>query len=156
MARLCAPPYSIVNRVILSAPSTSCKQGLFILYVWSLVTIRETREGWPLLAVETDETEMNELFLGWFVGRVVQVQEIFFLALAALVGPVQNIFSRTVHNFNSFIPIACSKLGRQSCWATMSLSMCLWSQYIASLSLPSPAGLDKQRSRDMQSQVGQY
>jgi hypothetical protein len=31
-------------------------------------------------------------FLGWFVGFVVTVQAIFVLALASLVGPVQNIF----------------------------------------------------------------
>jgi hypothetical protein len=35
----------------------------------------------------------------------VPVKEIF-PALAALVGPVKNIFSLTVHNFNSSVPIA--------------------------------------------------
>ncbi len=46
---------------------------------------RETREGWPLL---TDETEVNGdskraidrgSFLGWLVGLVMTVQEIFVL-----------------------------------------------------------------------------
>jgi hypothetical protein len=51
---------------------------------------RETREGWPLLTVE--RTNEKGFFLGWLVGLVVLVQEIFCSALAALVGPVQNIF----------------------------------------------------------------
>ncbi len=38
--------------------------------------------------------------------HVVQVQVIFFSALAALVGPVQNIFLLTVHYFNSFVLLA--------------------------------------------------
>ncbi len=65
---------------------------------------RETWEGWPLLAVET-AVKWKGSFLGWFVRLVVPVKEIF-PALAALVGPVQNIFSLTVHNFNSSFPIA--------------------------------------------------
>jgi hypothetical protein len=36
----------------------------------------------------------------------VPVQEIFCSDLAVLVGPVQNIFFLTVHNFNFFVPIA--------------------------------------------------
>jgi hypothetical protein len=45
----------------------------------------------------------------------VPVQEFFCSALAALVGPVQNIFFLTVHYFN-FLSPSPSKLGRQSCW----------------------------------------
>jgi hypothetical protein len=51
------------------------------LYVLS----KETREGWPQLTVETevngDSKSTNERgsFLGWFVGLVVPVQEIFVL-----------------------------------------------------------------------------
>ncbi len=47
---------------------------------------RETREGWPLLTVETEanggsrSTLLKGSFLGWFVGIVVPVQEIFVLA----------------------------------------------------------------------------
>ncbi len=48
-------------------------------------TDRETREEWPLLPVETEgewrlkRGEMKGVFLGWFVGLVVLVQEILFL-----------------------------------------------------------------------------
>jgi hypothetical protein len=42
---------------------------------------RETIEGWPMLTVETevngDSKSTNERVLGWFVGLVVPVQEIF-------------------------------------------------------------------------------
>ncbi len=43
-----------------------------------------TREGWPLLTVETEVTgessnERGPYWLGWFVGPVVPVQEIFVL-----------------------------------------------------------------------------
>jgi hypothetical protein len=46
----------------------------------------------------------------------------FYPALAALVGPVQNIFFITVHYFYSFVPIV-----QQSMQAVMLyLNMCLW------------------------------
>jgi hypothetical protein len=50
---------------------------------------RETREGWPLLTVETEVNGLGTQrvqgsFLGRFVGFVVLVQETFI--------PVQNIF----------------------------------------------------------------
>ena len=43
--------------------------------------IRETREGWPLLTVDTDvnEDSKNTNERGWFVGLVVLVQENFVL-----------------------------------------------------------------------------
>ncbi len=44
-------------------------------------------------------------------------------ALAALVGPVQNIFSRALAYFSSFVPIAFSK-GTQPCWVAC-LSVCV-------------------------------
>jgi hypothetical protein len=43
----------------------------------------------------------------------------FCSALAALIGPVQNIFFLTVHYFDSFC-----KLGRQPCWVAY-LSVCV-------------------------------
>jgi hypothetical protein len=46
-------------------------------------------------------------------------------ALAALVGPVQNIFFLTVHYFNSFVPIA-RQAGHAAVLGRLSLSMCLW------------------------------
>jgi hypothetical protein len=67
--------------------------------------VRETREGWPLLTVETEangesrSTILKGSFLGWLVGLVVPVQEIFVLPWAALVGTVQNIFFLTVSYF---------------------------------------------------------
>jgi hypothetical protein len=51
--------------------------------------LRETREGWPLLAVEIEATGIyGEQMTGgpFFVGSL-----IFYPALAALVSPVQNI-----------------------------------------------------------------
>ncbi len=45
----------------------------------------ETREGWPLLTVETEvngglkEYQGKGSFLGWFIGVVLPVQEIFVL-----------------------------------------------------------------------------
>ncbi len=46
---------------------------------------RETKEGWPLLTVETQvngdskSTNTKEFFRGWFVGLVMPVQETFIL-----------------------------------------------------------------------------
>jgi hypothetical protein len=43
---------------------------------------RETREGWPLLTVESGvngDSKWKESFLCWIVGLVVPVQEIFVL-----------------------------------------------------------------------------
>jgi hypothetical protein len=48
----------------------------------------------------------------------------FCSALAALVGPVQNIFFLTAHYFNSFVPIA--QQARQTVMpGHLSLSVCL-------------------------------
>jgi hypothetical protein len=71
-------------------------------------TTSETREGRPLLTVETevngDSYAMKGvLFHGWFVGLVVPVQEIFFPALAALVGPVFYIIFSPHHRQFLFI-----------------------------------------------------
>ncbi len=62
----------------------------------------ETREGWPLLTVETkvnrDSKRTNErgLSLGWFIALVVPVQGIFVLPCCS---------SKPIHFFNSFVPI---------------------------------------------------
>ncbi len=78
-----------------------------------IVLSRETREGWPQLSVETevkrDSKRTNER--GPFL---VGTRE-FRYALAALVGPVQNIFFLSVHCFNYFVPIA-KQASRQPCW----------------------------------------
>jgi hypothetical protein len=52
-------------------------------FLFPYVVCRENREGWPLLTVKTeangDSMSTNEkgFFLGWFVGRIVPVQELF-------------------------------------------------------------------------------
>jgi hypothetical protein len=86
------------------------------------VHTRETREGWPLLTVETEVNGDSKITnekgpslvgsLGLLCGGT---KDICSFALAALVGPVQNIFFLTVPYFNSFVLIAL-KLGRQPCW----------------------------------------
>jgi hypothetical protein len=48
----------------------------------------------------------------------------FFPALAALVGPVQNIFSSPVHNFNSFEPVT-QQAGQAAVQGRLSLGVCL-------------------------------
>jgi hypothetical protein len=48
----------------------------------------------------------------------------FCSALAALVTPVQNIFSLTVQYFHSFVPIA-QQAGQASVLGRLSLSICL-------------------------------
>jgi hypothetical protein len=48
----------------------------------------------------------------------------FCPALAALVGPVQNIFFLSVHYFDSFVPIA-QQAGEAVVQSRLSLNMCL-------------------------------
>jgi hypothetical protein len=68
------------------------------------VVSRKTREGWPLLTVETevkrDSKRTNER------GPFLVGTRDFCSSLAALVCPVQNIFLLSVHCFNYFVPIA--------------------------------------------------
>ncbi len=72
---------------------------------------KETREGWPLLTVETevngDSKSTNERGPSLLdsLGLSRQYKR-FFSAFAALVGPAQIIFSLTVHYFNFFVLIA--------------------------------------------------
>jgi hypothetical protein len=93
---------------------------------------RETREGWSMLS----ETEANgdlwsttemDLLLGWFVRLLVSMQEIFFLPLAALVSPVQNIYScHTLFHF-TYVSPSPSNLGMQAVVpGRLSLNKCLW------------------------------
>ena len=49
----------------------------------------------------------------------------FCSAMAALVGPVQNIFSLTVHYFNSFVPIT-QQAGQAVVQNRLSINVCLW------------------------------
>ena len=73
----------------------------------------------------THRVQMKGSFLGWFIELVVPVQEIFCPALAALVGPVQNIFSLTIHYFTSFVPIA-QQAGQAVVQRRLSLNKCLY------------------------------
>ncbi len=70
---------------------------------------RETREGWPLLTVETEVngTQRGQMrgVLSCLVCWVYRAD--FYSASTALVGPVQNVFfSLSVQYFNTFFPIA--------------------------------------------------
>jgi hypothetical protein len=60
--------------------------------------------------------------VGWFVGVVMPVEQIFF-CLGCLVGPVQNIFLLTVHY--SYVSIT-QQAGQAAVLGRLSLSMCLW------------------------------
>ena len=48
----------------------------------------------------------------------------FCSALAALVGPVQNMFFITIHYYNSFVPIA-QQAGQAAVLGRLSISVCL-------------------------------
>jgi hypothetical protein len=78
--------------------------------LYLFIIARETTEGWPLLVVEAESnwdsrsTSERGPFLGWFVGLVEQVQEIFVLPW--LLKPTYYNFFLTVHYFISFVPVA--------------------------------------------------
>jgi hypothetical protein len=64
--------------------------------------------------------------LSWLVGWACRADtRDFSSALAAPVGPVQNIFFLTIRYLNSFDPIA-QQPGREAVMGRLSLSMCLW------------------------------
>ncbi len=91
------------------------------------------REGWPLLAVETevnrDSKSTNErdlslvgsFCLSW---RCQYKRFLFSLRFAALVCPVQNIIFLTIHYF-SFVPISQQAAGQAAALGRLSLSVCL-------------------------------
>jgi hypothetical protein len=66
-------------------------------------------------------------FLGWFVGLVVPIQEIFFLPLLLYSRPSTKYFFRlTVHYFNAFVPIA-QQARQAAVLGRLSLNMRLYS-----------------------------
>jgi hypothetical protein len=80
------------------------------------VKARETREGWPLLTVETEvnwdsrnTTERGPSMVGSLGMR-------FLFCLGCFSRPNTKYFSLTVHYFNSFVSIAQQVGGRQLCW----------------------------------------
>jgi hypothetical protein len=91
---------------------------------------RDFRDGWPLLTVETEvngdlnSTNERDPSLVGFVGLFMPVQEICS-ALAALLGPVQNIFFLTLHYFDFYVLIA-QQAGQATMLGRLPLSMCLW------------------------------
>ncbi len=91
----------------------------------------ETREGWPLLTVETevngDSKRTNERgHLSWLVCWACSADtRDFCSALAALAGPVQNIFFLTVHYFNAFVPIPQQQAGQAAVLGCLSFSVCV-------------------------------
>jgi hypothetical protein len=90
----------------------------------------ETGEGWPLLTVETevngDSKSTNEKRVpSWLVLWACRAgTRDFCPALAALVGPVQNVFFLTVHNFHSFVHIG-QQAGQAVVLGRFSHSTCL-------------------------------
>jgi hypothetical protein len=72
----------------------------------------------------THEVQMKGV-LHWLVYWALRAGTIdFCLALAAPVGPVQNIFFLTVHYFNSFVPIV-QQAGQAVVQGRLSLNVCL-------------------------------
>ncbi len=59
------------------------------------------------------------------VGSSCQYIRDFCVALAALVGPVQNIFFLTVHNFNSFVPMCPASWEGSRAGSPVSYPMCV-------------------------------
>jgi hypothetical protein len=105
--------------------------SVFLLSVQQVCVFacRETKEGWPLLTVETEVWRLKEYkrkgsFRAWFVGLFMPVQEILVLSLlAALVGTT--FFFLTVHYFDFYVPIA-QQAGQAAMLGRLPLSMCLW------------------------------
>ncbi len=94
------------------------KEGHTRILHWLLVWIRETREGWPLLTVETEvrgDSKEHKSFLGWFVRLIVLVQNIFFLPWL-LYSAQYKIFFSSPYTISVPLSPSPSKLGRQSCW----------------------------------------
>ncbi len=88
------------------------------------VRSRETREGWPLLTVETElqsmgtqRVQMKGSFLCWFVGLVVPVQD-FFVQPCLLQSAQYKIFFSSPYIISIHLSPSPNKLGRQSCWIT--------------------------------------
>ncbi len=97
------------------------------------ICARETRERCPLLTVEIEVNGIQRVqmkgALPWLVSWACRAgTRDFCSTLAALVGPVQNIFFLTVHFFNSFVTIAQQAgHGQAAVLGRLSLHKCLWS-----------------------------
>jgi hypothetical protein len=88
---------------------------------------RDYRDGWLLLTVETQvKGHLMKGVLSWFVLWAYRAgTRDLCSALAALVGPVQNMFFITIHYYNFFVPFA--QQARQAAMlGRLSISACLW------------------------------
>ena len=100
----------------------------------NIETSRETREGWPLLTVETEvngDSKRTKRVLPWLVFWDCRAGKQDFVLPWTLVGPVQNIFSLTVHYFNSIVAIA-QQARQAAVLGPLPLSRCLWRQVVRS------------------------
>ncbi len=82
---------------------------------------RETREGWPLLTVETEANgdSMSTRVLPWLVRWARRAGTRYVCpALAALVGHIQNTFFSSPYTISIHLSPSPSKLSRQSCRVT--------------------------------------
>jgi hypothetical protein len=71
------------------------------------------------------QREQMKGILSWLVRCACHAGANFCFALAALVGPVQNILFLTVHYFQTFVTIA-QQAGHAAVLGRLSLSVCLW------------------------------
>ncbi len=90
-----------------------------------------TREGWPLLTVETEvnryskSTNAKEFSVGWLVRLVMPVSRDFYPALAALVSPVKQKFPyRTLFQSMCLHRLA-QQPGQAVVQGRLSLNVCL-------------------------------
>ncbi len=93
---------------------------------------RETRQGWPLLTVETDVNgdlkgtdERGPSLVGSLGLSCLLCTKDFCSVFVALVGPVKNTFFLTVHYSNYFVAIA-QQTGQAAVLGRLPLSVCPW------------------------------
>jgi hypothetical protein len=132
--------YTVYNSIYLSVrPPPLSWVPLILVFItpanFSLANIREIREGWPLLTVDTEAIgvsrstyERGPSLVGSFVGLVVLLQEIFVLPWLLQVAQYKIFFSSpyTISLHLSLLP---SKLARQSCCVAC-LSICVLSNIL--------------------------
>ena len=88
------------------------------LHKWHHQRDQRGVHAWPLLTVETEVNEVSKRtnergpFLGWFVGLVVSVQEIFVLPHGC------SQCSGRPYTISITLSPSPSKLGRQPCWVS--------------------------------------
>jgi hypothetical protein len=96
----------------------------------NIVIPRETRDGWPLLTVETyviwDSMSTNETGPSMVGSSGLSCRyKIFLFCLGCFSWPSTKYFFLAVHYFNSSVPIA-QQAGQPAVLGRLSLSMCLW------------------------------